>query len=186
MARRTSLDSAQIFIEDGIFLEDRIIHLFGEIDETSVGKVVKGIQLMVSKNKEAPIDIYLNSMGGEIYSGLALFDFIQGLSVQVTIYVVGAAMSAASIVLMAGDVRVMYPNAKLMLHTCSGGVDGKSFEIINDAEEHKRIHKQMAEIYGARSHVRSEKWAKDLKHEDMFLRADKALELGLIDKILEK
>lgn len=184
-AKRLSSDNTTVFLDEGIDIDNRTIHLFDEIEQKTVSKVIKGMQLMLIKNAEAPITIFLNSFGGDIYSGFGLFDFIQSLKVEVTISVIGAAMSAATIVLMAGDVRCMYENSKLMLHTCSGGVEGKSFEIINDAEEHKRIHRQMAELYASRTSTKVEKWMKDLKHENIYLRANEALEIGLIDKIIK-
>lgn len=185
-AKRLNSDNTSTFIEDGINVDNRQIHLFDTISQDSTSKVIRGIQLMLVKNAELPISLYINSYGGDVYSGLGLFDFIHSLTVEVHIYVVGTAMSAASIVLMAGDVRYMYENSKLMLHTCSGGVEGKAFEIINDAAEHKRIHQQMAELYASRSNVKVEKWAKDLKHENMYLRAEEALSLGLIDIIVKR
>jgi len=185
-AKRLSSDNTTVFIDDGIDIDNRVIHLVEEIDQRSVSKVIRGIQLMLVKNSEGPIAIYINSYGGDVYSGFGLFNFIQSLNVEVTIYVVGSAMSSASIILMAGDIRIMYENSTLMLHTCSGAIDGKSFEIITDAAEHKSIHKQMSEIYGSRSNVKAEKWAKDLEHKNVFIRAEKALELGLIDKIIKR
>ena len=184
-AKRLNSDNTTVFLDEGIDVDNRCIHLFDEIEAKTISKVIKGIQLMLIKNPEAPIAIYLNSFGGDVYSGFGLFDFIQSLNVEVSIYVIGTAMSAATIVLMAGDVRIMYQNSKLMLHTCSGGIEGKSFEIINDADEHKRIHRQMAELYASRTNIKVDKWVKDLKHEDVFLRAEQALEMGLIDKIIK-
>jgi ATP-dependent Clp protease protease subunit len=185
-AKRLNSDNTSNFIEDGINVDNRQIHLFTEVTQESISKVIRGIQLMLVKNPELPISLYVNSYGGDVYSGFGLFDFIHSLTVEVHIYVVGTAMSSASIILMAGDIRYMYENSKIMLHSCSGGVEGKSFEIVSDAEEHKRLHRQMAELYASRSHVKAEKWVKDLKHEDMFLRADEALALGLIDKIIKR
>lgn len=183
-AKRISIDNTTIFLEEGIDVDNRVIHLFEDIDQGVVSKVIRGIQLMTVKNAELPISIYINSFGGDVYSGFGLFDFIQSLQVEVHIYVVGCAMSAASIILMAGDHRYMYENSKLMLHSASGGVDGKSFEVVNDAEEHKRIHQQMSEIYASRSNVDAKKWSKDLKYENLYYRAEEAMELGLIDSIV--
>lgn len=183
-AKRTSLDSIQLFVDDGIYIEERIIQFFGEIDEQSCNKVMKGIHVMLSKNKELPINIYLNSMGGDVYSAFGLYDFIENLPVEVRITVVGCAMSAATIILMAGDVRQMTKNSRLMLHTVSGGIDGKSFEIITDANEVRVIHEMMCDIYGKRSLVDRKKWIKDLKYENVYLSSEESLEKGLIDKVV--
>jgi ATP-dependent Clp protease protease subunit len=183
-AKRTSLDSIQLFVDDGIYIEERIIQFFGEIDEQSCNKVMKGIHVMLSKSKELPINIYLNSMGGDVYSAFGLYDFIENLPVEVRITVVGCAMSAATIILMAGDVRQMTKNSRLMLHTVSGGIDGKSFEIITDANEVRIIHEMMCDIYGKRSLVDRKKWSKDLKYENVYLSSEESLEKGLIDKVV--
>jgi ATP-dependent Clp protease protease subunit len=183
--KRLNSDNTTIFLEDGIDVDNRIIHLFDDIEQHSISKVIRGIQLMLVKNKEMPISIFINSFGGDVYSGFGLFDFIKSLEVEVHIHVVGTAMSAASIILMSGDYRYMYENSKIMLHSASGGIEGKSFEIVNDAEEHKRIYQQMAEIYASRSNVDYKKWMKDLKYENLYYRAEEALGLGLIDKIIK-
>jgi ATP-dependent Clp protease protease subunit len=185
-AKRLNIDNITTFLEDGIDIDNRKVQIFQDIDQKLSAKVISGIQLMLAKNKENPIDIYINSFGGDIYSGFGLYDFISLLDVQITITVVGCAMSAASVVLMAGDVRKMTKNSRLMLHTTSGGVEGKSYEIITDGEEHKVLHNQMCELYGDRSKVTSKQWKKDLEYVDKFYSAKKALELGLIDEILEQ
>lgn len=184
-AKRLNADNTTLFLDEGIDVDNRIAHLFDEVDKKSVSKIIRGMQLMLIKNAELPINLYIDSYGGDVYSGFGLYDFIQSLSVEVHISVTGCAMSAASIILMAGDHRYMYENSKLMLHSASGGIEGKGFEIINDAEEFKRLHRQMAELYAGRSNVKAEKWAKDLKHENLYYRADEALELGLIDEIIK-
>lgn len=185
-AKRLNSDNTTLFLDEGVDVDNRIVHLFDEIEQKNVSKVIRGMQLMLIKNAELPIHLYIDSYGGNLYSGFGLYDFIQSLNVEVHIYVTGCAMSAASVILMAGDHRYMYENSKIMLHSASGGVEGKGFEIINDAEEFKRIHRQMAELYASRSNVKAEKWAKDLKHENLYYRADEALELGLIDKIIQR
>jgi ATP-dependent Clp protease protease subunit len=185
-SKRLNSDNTSIFLEEGVDVDNRIIHLFDDIEQHSTSRVIRGLQLMVLKNKELPVHIYINSFGGDIYSGFGLFDFIRSLEIEVHVYVVGTAMSAASVVLMSGDYRYMYENSKIMLHSASGGIEGKSFEIVNDAEEHKRIHQQMAEIYASRSGIDYKKWVKDLKYENLYYRAKEALELGLIDTIIKK
>lgn len=184
-SKRLNSDNTSLFLEEGIDVDNRIIHLFDDIEQHTVSRVIRGLQLMIIKNKELPIHVYINSFGGDVYSGFGLFDFIRSLEVEVHTYVVGTAMSAATIILMSGDHRYMYENSKIMLHSASGGVEGKSFEIVNDAEEHKRIHQQMAEIYASRSSVGYKKWMNDLRYENLYYRAEEALKLGLIDSIIK-
>lgn len=184
-AKRLNVDNTTLFLDEGVDVDNRIVHLFDDIDQKSISKVIRGIQLMLIKNAELPIHFYINSYGGDVYSGFGLFDFIQSLTVEVHIYVIGSAMSAASIILMAGDHRYMYENSTLMLHSASGGTEGKGYSVIDDAKEFERLHEQMSELYGSRTNVKTGDWKKKLKYHDVYIRSDEALELGLIDKIIK-
>lgn len=187
IVKRLNIDNTTTFIDDGINVDNRIIHLFDDIDAASVGKVVKGIQLMLVKNAELPIEIYINSFGGDPYSSFGLYSFIRSLKVTVKMFVTGAAMSGASIILMAADERYMYEESVLMLHSVSSGAEGKVYlDLVDEVEECKKIHKQLCDIYASRSHIKFTEWNKKIKHNDLYIRADEALEMGLIDKIIKE
>jgi ATP-dependent Clp protease, protease subunit len=184
MNRKMSHDSNSMFIDDGVDIVNRIIHLKGDIDTDSVATVMKGIQLCIVKSPDLPIDIYINSDGGDPYSAFGLYDFIRLQKVTINTHVVGHAMSAASVILMAGDTRTMTENSVLMLHTVRSGADGKVYPILDDeTEECKKIHEQMSEIYGSRTKLDAKKWSKKIKYHNVFIRKDEALALGLVDKI---
>ena len=184
-ARRGSRDSIELFVNDGIFIDDRTIHLFEDIDADSVSRVIKGIQILMLKNKE-PINILINSYGGECYSGFALYDFIRSQKdVVIRTYNVGCCMSMATVIFLAGDERLSYPNARFMFHTVSGGTDGKLFEIDTDNKETKAIFKRICEIYAEKSTWSLKEWERKLRYEDYYLDANKAKDLKIVDKIVE-
>lgn len=184
--KRLNSDNTSTFIEDGINVDSRIIHLFDDIDADSVSKVIRGIQLMIVKNPELPIEIYINSQGGDPYSSFGLYSFIRSLTVNIKIFVTGCAMSGASIILMAADERIMYEESVLMLHSVSSSASGKVYLNLEDeTEECKKVHKQLCEIYASRSHVKFNVWNSKIKRNDLYIRADEALEMGLIDRIIK-
>lgn len=183
-----SSDNTQLFIDDGINVDLRIIHLFDDIDSDSVGKVIKGLQLIMAKNSELPIDIYINTFGGDPYSGLALYSYIRSLgTIVIRLHALGAVMSAGSIIFMAGDERYIYSNSVLMLHSVSSFAEGKVHLALEDeAEECKRLHKQMCEIYAAHSKQDFNYWNKRIKYKDIYIRPEEAVTLGLVDKIVKE
>ena len=182
---RSHGDNIDNFIDDDINVDDRIIHLFESISNVSSSKVIKGIQLMLAKNTDKPIDIFINSFGGCPYSSTILFDFIRTLNnTTVRTYCAGCAMSGGSIVFMAGDERYIYKNSVLMLHTVSSIAEGKIFDMDIETEECKRIFKDMCAIYATDTNKSAKQWANLLKYEDRYYRAEKAVEIGLATKIL--
>lgn len=184
---RSHGDNIDNFIDDDINVDDRIIHLFESISNVSSSKVIKGIQLMLAKGKDKPIDIYINSFGGCPYSSMAIYDFIRACKeTTIRTYAIGCAMSGGSIVFMAGDERYMYKNSVLMLHTVASIAEGKIFDMDIETEECKRIFKQMCDLYAEGTNKSTKQWANLLKYEDRYYRPVKALELGFIDKIIEK
>lgn len=183
--RKITHDNSSMFMEDGVNIKDRCIHLFDDIDSDSVGKLIKGIQLMLVANKD-PIDIYINSFGGDPYSAWGAANFISlQKEVLIRTHAMGAVMSAATIVFLSGDEKICYENTVFMFHTVSDGTYGKFTSEIKDTyEECRRIHKDMCEFYGRYTKVPSKEWFKMLKSNDVFIRPEKALEMGIVDKIL--
>lgn len=184
--KRLNTDNTTVFLDEGVSIDNRIIHLFEEITPSSVSRVIRGIQLMITKNEELPIEIYINSEGGDPYSSFALYSFIRSLSLTVKIFVAGCAMSGASIILMAGDERYMYEESVLMLHSVSSSASGKvHLNLADETAECKRIHIQLCDIYAGHSNLKSKEWDKKIKHNDVYFRPEEALEIGLIDKIIK-
>ncbi len=178
-------DNAGLFFSDGTDLDSRVIHLTDTIEPLSVDATICGLQLLVAKSKE-PIKLYINSFGGDPYSAFALYDYIRSLhDVKVNTYAIGACMSAASIIFLAGDERYMYKNSVLMLHTVSSMADGKLQELIEEGEECKRIFHQMLDIYEKNSNLTKKEWGKKLRYQNVYIRVEEASKMGLITGVVE-
>lgn len=186
MARRVTDTAISLLINDGINLTARSIDLYGDIDESAVEKLVRGVSLLIEKDPAAPINIYICSDGGDVYCGFFLYDFIRSLeNVEVITHACGKAFSAAAVIFMAGDVRKAYDNSVIMFHSVSTSVRGKSHEIITDSEETVTLVKQMCDILSDNTIMDSKKWYSKIKFEDFYIRKDKALELGICTKDIE-
>lgn len=184
---KKDIDNRDIFIENDIDIEGRTIHLFEDINNVSASKVIKGIQIMRRDNLDKPIDIFINSFGGCPYSSFAVYDFIRA-SKDVTIrtYCCGCAMSGGSIIFMAGDERYMFENSVFMFHSVSSIAEGKVFTDIKvEYDECHKIHSQLCDVYAAGTNKTKAQWNKLIEHKDLYYRKDKALELGIIDGIVE-
>lgn len=184
--RKLHPDNSTMFIEDGINIKDRIVYIFDEIDALSVSKVIKGIQLMLVASKE-PIDIYINSFGGDPYSAWAVSNFITlQKDVLIRTHGMGAVMSAATIVFLSGDEKYCYENTVFMFHTVSSGTYGKyTVEIKDEYEECKRLHADMCNFYGRYTKISAKEWFRILKANDLYIRPQQALEMGIVDNILK-
>jgi len=175
------------FIQDGIDIHNRTINIFDEIDSSKASIIISGLQLMVAQNKTLPINIYINSNGGEVYSGFSIYNFIRSLKeTHVNTHILGIAASIASIVFLAGDTRYMHEESALMLHSITGGVDGKLFsDIKNEVDEMRRLYNRMCVVYDVNSNKTLEYWKSHLKHEHRYYSPEDALELGFIDSIVK-
>jgi ATP-dependent Clp endopeptidase proteolytic subunit ClpP len=175
------------FIQDGIDITNRTVNIFSDIENENIGSIIMGLQIMVVQNKEKPINIYINSNGGDVYSGFALYNYIRSLKeTPVHTHILGIAASIASIIYLAGDVKHMYEESTLMLHSISGGAVGKLFsDMNNEVDESKRLYSRMCEVYANKSNKDSSYWKSHLKHEDRYYSPNKALELHLVDVIVK-
>jgi ATP-dependent Clp protease protease subunit len=186
--KKNNSNNTEKFLEYGIDIDNRIIHLVYEIDAAATAVVLTGIQLMVARTRERPIDIYVNSMGGCPYSAMGLYSYIRTLhDVQVNTYNIGCAMSAASIIFLAGDNRYMYRYTAFMLHTVSSGAYGKIFPNLEDeTEECKKIHKDICEIYAKHTNKTYKQWNQLIKYKDRYYRHAEALDIGIVHKVIER
>ena len=179
-------DNTICFFDNHINLDDRVIHIFDEIDQEMASNVIKGVQLMLAKDTTKPIDIYINTFGGCVYSSFAIYDYLRAQTVEIRTYNLGCAMSGGSIIYLAGDVRYTYKNSVFMIHTVSDSVPyTKEFEIAANAEENKAIVKQMCEIYGERTNRDAAEWRKIIKYEDKYYRSEEAIKLNIATKLVE-
>lgn len=166
-------------------LNDRIIFLGEEINSVSANLVVAQLLHLESQDAEKDISLYINSPGGEVYSGLAILDTMNFIKPQVSTICVGMAASMAAVLLSAGakGKRFCLPHSKVMIHQPSGGAQGQQTEIEIVAEEIKKTRRELNQILSDASGQPIEKVQADTER-DNYLNAAEALDYGLIDRIV--
>ena len=166
-------------------LNDRIIFLGEEINAVSANLVVAQLLHLESQDAEKDISLYINSPGGEVYSGLAILDTMNFIKPQVSTICVGMAASMAAVLLSAGakGKRFCLPHSKVMIHQPSGGAQGQQTEIEIVAEEIKKTRRELNQILSDASGQPIEKVQADTER-DNYLTAAEALDYGLIDRIV--
>ena len=166
-------------------LNDRIIFLGEEINSVSANLVVAQLLHLESQDAEKDISLYINSPGGEVYSGLAILDTMNFIKPQVSTICVGMAASMAAVLLSAGakGKRFCLPHSKVMIHQPSGGAQGQQTEIEIVAEEIKKTRRELNQILSDASGQPIEKVQADTER-DNYLTATAALDYGLIDRIV--
>lgn len=166
-------------------LNDRIIFLGEEINSVSANLVVAQLLHLESQDAEKDISLYINSPGGEVYSGLAILDTMNFIKPQVSTICVGMAASMAAVLLSAGakGKRFCLPHSKVMIHQPSGGAQGQQTEIEIVAEEIKKTRRELNQILSDASGQPIEKVRADTER-DNYLTASEALDYGLIDRIV--
>lgn len=166
-------------------LNDRIIFLGEEISSVSANLVVAQLLHLESQDAEKDISLYINSPGGEVYSGLAILDTMNFIKPQVSTICVGMAASMAAVLLSAGakGKRFCLPHSKVMIHQPSGGAQGQQTEIEIVAEEIKKTRRELNQILSDASGQPIEKVQADTER-DNYLTAAEALDYGLIDRIV--
>ncbi len=166
-------------------LNDRIIFLGEEINSVSANLVVAQLLHLESQDAEKDISLYINSPGGEVYSGLAILDTMNFIKPQVSTICVGMAASMAAVLLSAGakGKRFCLPHSKVMIHQPSGGAQGQQTEIEIVAEEIKKTRRELNQILSDASGQPIEKVQADTER-DNYLTAAETLDYGLIDRIV--
>lgn len=166
-------------------LNDRIIFLGEEINSVSANLVVAQLLHLESQDAEKDISLYINSPGGEVYSGLAILDTMNFIKPQVSTICVGMAASMAAVLLSAGakGKRFCLPHSKVMIHQPSGGAQGQQTEIEIVAEEIKKTRRELNQILSDASGQPIEKVQADTERDNYFTAAE-ALDYGLIDRIV--
>ena len=166
-------------------LNDRIIFLGEEINSVSANLVVAQLLHLESQDAEKDISLYINSPGGEVYSGLAILDTMNFIKPQVSTICVGMAASMAAVLLSAGakGKRFCLTHSKVMIHQPSGGAQGQQTEIEIVAEEIKKTRRELNQILSDASGQSIEKVQSDTER-DNYLTAAEALDYGLIDRIV--
>ncbi len=168
-------------------LQDRIIFLSDEVNDTTASLIVAQLLFLDSVDKDKDISFYINSPGGSISSGMAIYDTMQMVHADVATYCVGMAASMGAFLLAGGakGKRYILPNAEVMIHQPLGGTQGQATDIKIQAEHILKIKQRMNRIL-------SENTGKDISvieqdtERDNWLTADEAVSYGLVDKIVTK
>ncbi len=168
-------------------LKERIIFITGPIEDMTASLIVAQLLFLEADNPKKEIAMYINSPGGVVTSGLAIYDTMQFVRPAVSTLCIGQAASMASLLLAAGhkDMRFALPNARIMLHQPSGGFQGQATDIMLHAQEILNLKKRLNEIYVKHSGQPLKK-IEDALERDYFLTADMAVEWGVVDKVIEK
>ena len=166
-------------------LKERVIFLVGEVTEQSANLIIAQLLFLESENPEKDISLYINSPGGSVYAGLAVYDTMQFIKPDVSTLCTGLAASMGSFLLAAGAVGKRYalPNARLMMHQPHGGAQGVAADIEIQAREVLYLRHRLNTLYAERTGQRLEKIEKDLDR-DNFMSATQGVEYGLIDRVL--
>jgi ATP-dependent Clp protease protease subunit len=167
-------------------LKDRIIFLGTSVNDEVANSIVAQMLFLQSEDPKGDIHLYVNSPGGSISAGMAIYDTMQFVTCDVATYCIGQAASMGAVLLTAGTKgkRHALPNARIMIHQPLAGMQGSAEEILIHAKELKRIKQRMNEILIKHTGHPLEKVEKDTDR-DRFMTAEEALEYRLIDKVVE-
>jgi ATP-dependent Clp protease protease subunit len=168
-------------------LKERIIFITGGIDDGVATLIVAQLLFLEAENPKKEISMYINSPGGVVTSGMAIYDTMQFIRPPVSTLCIGQAASMGSLLLAAGapDLRFALPNARIMVHQPSGGFQGQATDIMLHAQEILNLKKRLNEIY-VKHTGQALKKIEDALERDTFLTADAAKEFGIIDKVIDK
>ena len=166
-------------------LKERIIFLLGEVEDHMANLVVAQLLFLESENPEKDISLYINSPGGVVTAGLAIYDTMQFIKPDVSTLCIGQAASAAALLLCAGaeGKRYCLPNSRVMIHQPLGGYRGQATDIEIHARETLAIRERLNSIMGKHTKKSPDRIMQDTER-DNFMSASQAMEYGLIDKVL--
>ena len=166
-------------------LKDRIVFIDGEIMDLTADLVVAQLLFLESQDPERDISLYINSPGGSVTAGLAIYDTIQYIKPEIQTICMGQAASMAALILACGTAgkRFVLPSSRLLIHQPWGGVQGQVSDIKVQAQEILRLKKLTIDYFARHTGKAVDQVAKDLER-DFFMSADEAVGYGLADKIL--
>jgi ATP-dependent Clp protease, protease subunit len=168
-------------------LKERIIFISGVVEDVMATLAVAQLLFLEADNPKKEIAMYINSPGGVVTSGLAIYDTMQFVRPAVSTLCIGQAASMGSLLLAAGhkDMRFALPNSRIMLHQPSGGFQGQATDIMLHAQEILNLKKRLNEIY-VRHTGQPLKKIEDALERDKFLTGEEAVEWGIVDKVINK
>ena len=167
-------------------LKERIIFITGPINDSVASLVCAQLLFLESESKDKDIYMYINSPGGSVTAGLAMYDTMQYIKPDISTVSIGLSASAGSLLLMAGTAgkRISLPNSKIMIHQPSAGFQGQATDIEIHAKDILDTKKRLNDLY-AKHCGKDLKTVEDAMERDNYMNPDQALEFGLIDKIVE-
>jgi ATP-dependent Clp protease, protease subunit len=168
-------------------LNDRVVFLGGEVDEVSANLIVAQLVHLESDDPDKDIHLYINSPGGSIYAGLAIYDAMQFIRPDVQTICYGIAMSMGSLLLAGGapGKRMALPNSRILIHQASGGFQGQATDIEIHAREVLYLRSRIDEIYAKHTEQSIERVHADMER-DRFFTGEEAVAYGLVDRVLEQ
>src|SRR6187399_1233541 len=168
-------------------LKERIIFITGPVEDGMSTLIVAQLLFLEADNPKKEISMYINSPGGVVTSGLAIYDTMQFIRPAVATLCIGQAASMGSLLLTAGekDMRFALPNARIMLHQPSGGFQGQATDIMLHAQEILNLKKRLNEIY-VRHTGQTLKKIEDALERDYWMTSESAVEWGIVDRVIEK
>ncbi|MDX2236994.1 MAG: ATP-dependent Clp protease proteolytic subunit [Hyphomonadaceae bacterium] len=168
-------------------LKERIIFVTGVVEDGMASLVTSQLLFLESENPKREISMYINSPGGIVTSGLAIYDTMQYIRSPVSTVCIGQAASMGSLLLAAGrkDMRIALPNARIMVHQPSGGFRGPASDIERHAEDILATKRRLNEIYVKHTGQPYERVERTLDR-DHFMTAEEARDFGIVDKVYEK
>ncbi|PIR76212.1 MAG: ATP-dependent Clp endopeptidase, proteolytic subunit ClpP [Candidatus Magasanikbacteria bacterium CG10_big_fil_rev_8_21_14_0_10_42_10] len=166
-------------------LKDRIIFLGSAIDDGVANTIIAQLLFLANQDPEKDIKLYINSPGGSVTSGMAIYDTMQFIKPHVSTICIGMAASMGSVLLAAGEKgkRFVLPNSEVMIHQVLGGTQGQASDIQIHAERIVKMKKHLNEILAQQSGQTFEKVEKDADR-DYFMNAEEAVAYGLVDKVI--
>ncbi|KAF2766952.1 hypothetical protein EJ03DRAFT_250088, partial [Teratosphaeria nubilosa] len=173
-------------------LKERIIYLNSEVDDTTSASIVAQLLFSEAENPQKPINLYINSPGGSVTAGLAIYDTMQYIQAPVHTICLGQAASMGSLLLCGGakGQRSCLPHARIMVHQVSGGYSGQASDIAIHAKEILRVREQLNKIYQVHLTPKEggEKSLEEIARvmeRDFFMSAEEAMDWGIIDRVMK-
>jgi ATP-dependent Clp protease protease subunit len=167
-------------------LNERIIFLGTPVDDQIANLIVAQLLHLESEDPDKDISVYINSPGGQVYSGLAIYDTMQFIKPDIQTICVGIAMSMGALILAGGAAgkRMALPNAKILIHQVSGGFQGQATDIEIAARETIALKRRLEEIISQHTGQELEKVSKDMER-DYFMTSEESKNYGIIDRVIE-
>ena len=168
-------------------LRERIIFLTGPVEDHMASVIIAQLLFLESENPKKEVAMYINSPGGVVTAGMAIYDTMQFIRPKVSTLCVGQAASMGSLLLCAGDpgMRFALPNSRIMVHQPSGGFQGQASDILRHAEDIMKIKKRLNEVY-VKHTGRDYDTIERTLDRDHFMSAEEAKEFGIVDQVYSK